>query len=144
MGNFKQYMKDNADIEKSLAKLPKAHRKLLYGFHIKLEPGNTLPGDDGHVGVIMTSPRKQIKVASPWNYPREFALLHEIGHLVWAVIMTPKLKKEWSGVCKLHSGRKKNESDEENFCHAYSARYVKNPPVVHHHEAWRKFIEDLP
>jgi len=138
-------MKDNADIENSLAKLPKSHRELVHGFHIKLEPGNTLPGDDGHVGVIMTSPKRQIKVASPWNYPREFALLHEVGHLVFEkFVRGTELEKEWKDICKKNPNRKKDEPDEENFCHAYAARYVKHPPVTHHHEEWRKFIDSLP
>jgi hypothetical protein len=139
--NFKQYMKDNSDIEKSLAKLPEAHRKLVDGFHIKLEPGNTLRGDNGHVGVIMTNPKRQIKVASPWNYPREFALLHEVGHLVFEKwVRGTKLEKEWKKICKLNPNRKKDESDEENWCHSYSNHFVKHKVITHTHPEWEAYF----
>jgi hypothetical protein len=145
MAEFKQYMKNNDDIEESLKKIPKAHRALVHGFKINLEPTNTLHGDDGHVGVIMTDPHKEIRVASPWNYPREFAFLHEVGHLVYEKYVRGKdLEKEWSKIVKLNHGRKKEEPDEENFSHAYAAYYCKHPPVTHHNEEWRKFIKNLP
>ena len=145
MSEFKQYMKNNEDIENSLKKLPKGHRALVHGFKINLEPANTLKGDDGHVGVIMTDPHKEIRVASPWNYPREFAFLHEVGHLVYEnFVRGENLEKEWAEICKQNPHRKKDEPDEENFCHSYAAFYCKHPPVVHYHPAWRKFIKNLP
>ena len=135
-------MKDNADIEDSLAKLPKGHRKLVHGFHIKLEPGNTLHGDDGHVGVVMTSPKKQIKVAAPFNYGREFTLLHEAAHIIWQVyVKGTKWEKEWSQVCKLNKNRKKDEPDEENWCHAYSNHFVKHKIVTHTCPEWDDYME---
>lgn len=138
-------MKDNADIEKSLAKIPKGHRELVHGFHIKLEPGNTLHGDDGHVGIIMTNPKRQIKVASPWNYPREFALLHEVGHLVFEkFVRGTDLEKQWKKICANTKDKKKNEPPEELFCHAYANTYCKHQVVIHTHPEWEKFIKDLP
>ena len=134
-------MKDNADIEEALAKLPKAVRKLVAGFHIKLEPGNTLHGDDGHVGVIMTHPKKQIKVAAPWNYGRAFALYHEVGHLVFAAhVKGTKWEEEWKSVCKKNPNRKKDEPDEENWCHSFSNHFIKHKVLTHTHPAWEDYF----
>ncbi len=140
MENFKRYMKDNADIEKSLSKLPTAHRNLVHGFQINLEPNNTLPGDDSHVGVIMTHPKKQIKVASPWNYPREFAFLHEVAHLVYEkYVRGQKWEKEWNSVCKQNENRKKDEPNEENWCHGYANHFVKHKVLTHTSPEWESY-----
>lgn len=138
-------MQDGEDAKKSLSKLPKSHQQLANGFEIVFEPANTLQGDEAHVGVIMTSPKRQIRVASPWRYGREFAFLHEIGHLVWAkYVKGTDLEKEWSRVVKLNPHRKKEEPDEENHSHAYANTYIKNKMVIHTHPAWDKFIRSLP
>ena len=142
MESFKQYMRDNTDVEKSLAKLPKAFRKLVDGFHIKLVDGHTLPGDKDHVGVITTEPKRQIKIACPWNYPREFALFHEVGHLAFEkYVRGTKWEEEWKLTCKKNLHRKKQEPDEENWCHAFSNHFVKNKVVLHTHPEWEKYFK---
>lgn len=138
-------MTDEADIQKSLNKLPKAHKELAKGFKIVLEPNNTLKGDKGHVGVIMTHPSPQIRVASPWNYPREFAFLHEVAHLVYEkYIRGTPLEQEWNAICARTKDKKKGEPPEELFCHAYANRYCNNQVVIHDHEEWNNFIDALP
>ncbi len=137
-------MKDNEDVEKALAKLPKGHRELVKGFKVVFEPNNTLKGDKGHVGVIMTSPKRQIKVASPWNYGRGFCFLHEVGHLVWEKFMSDELRKKWKAICSRTKEKKKDEPPEELFCHAYANTYANQQIVIHTHPEWEKFIKNLP
>lgn len=138
-------MDEESDVEKTLSKLPKAHRELVKGFKITFEPGNTLKGDKGHVGVIQTDPKPEIRVASPWNYGREFTFLHEVGHLVYEKYVrgTP-LEKQWAAICKRTKNKKPGEPPEENFCHAYGNEYGKNQVVIHTHPEWSKFIRKLP
>jgi hypothetical protein len=138
-------MTEDGDVEKSLAKLPDSHRALVQGFKIEFEPHNTLKGDAGHVGVIMTHPRKLIKVASPWNYGREFALLHEVGHLVYEkYVRGTDLEKMWEKIAGSVEHKKKNEPPEELFCHAYANFYAKHKITIHDHDAWNEFIGRLP
>ena len=145
MLNFRLFVEKSGEVEESLKKLPKGHRDLVRGVAVQFEPSHTLKGDDDHVGVIMASPKKQIKIATPWNYSRSFVLYHEIGHLVWERFVrgTP-LEKEWERVAKQNKDRKKNEPPIENFCHAYGAYYSTHPPATHNHPAWREFIRELP
>lgn len=144
MKSFKKYIKDYEDVEKSINQLPKKFRKLAHGFHIKLEPGHTLPGDNSHVGVVMTNPKNQIKLATPWNYPREFTFFHEIGHLVFEkYVRGTDLEKKWKELCSKTKDKKKDEPPEELFCHAFAATYCKYPPKIHYHDEWVKFIKAL-
>ena len=133
---------EDKDIKETLSKLPTHHRKLVQGYKIIFEPDSTLKNDDKHVGVITSKP-KEIRVASPWNYGRGFAFLHEIGHLVWEKFIKGKKEKEWSGLCKKVKDKKKGEPEEELFCHAYASTYCKYPPKLHHHESWERFIKTL-
>lgn len=144
MGSFKNFIEENGDINKSLSKLPEAHRRLVKGYKIKFEPHNTLKGDDGHVGMIINKPNKVIRIASPWNYGREWALLHEIGHLVWAAFIkgTP-FEQQWDHIAQNTKHKKKDENAEELFCHGYADCYCKNKIVIHHHPEWEQFIKSL-
>lgn len=140
MKGFKKWVTEDDDVKATLAKIPKSHQKLVKGFKIVFEPRNTLEGDDGHVGMVINKPKKMIRIASPWNYGREFTLLHEVAHLVWAVFMTPELKKEWGAITKRTKDKKKDENEEELFCHSYANTYAKNKVTIHDHAEWDKFI----
>ena len=97
--NFKTFLEseERKNVEKLLLKLPKGHRALLDGYKFKFTPGNTLNGDNQHIGYIH---KDKVVVAAPWNYSRGFTTLHEIAHLVWEYAMTLKIKKEWSALLK--------------------------------------------
>jgi hypothetical protein len=140
--DFSQFLleaeEEERNIKAMLKKLPKKHADLMKGFKFKYVPGNTLKGDDEHIGLIKG---KTVTVAGPWNYGREFTTLHEIGHMVWEKLMTPELKKAWTA-CAKKNKKQNQDNDEENFCMAYAACYTKHPPLTHHHEAWVDFIKN--
>ncbi len=139
--NFRQFFLEAEEEEKNvvamLKKLPKQHKALVKGFKFRYVPGNTLKGDEEHIGVI---DKDKITVASPWNYGREFTTLHEIAHMVWEKLMTPELKKAWSKVVKRNPRRQK-QNDEELFCMAYACTYAKHKILVHYCPAWEDFIK---
>ena len=133
---------EQGDIEKTLSKIPLSHRKLVQGYDWKLQGGNTLKGDGEHIGYVDRM-NKQIAVAAPWNYGREFAILHEIAHQVWEQL--PKeIKKAWFHVVANTKGKKQDQNPEELFCMAYANQYVKNKIVIHDHPEWKAFIAELP
>jgi hypothetical protein len=140
---FEAYMdEEKADIERTLAKLPPSHAALVKGYNWKFHSGNTLAGDNQHVGYIDDN-NKEIAVAAPYNYGREFTILHEIAHKVYAHFLTPQLKHEWSKIVARTNHPQKQE-DEELFCHAFASAYVKHPPLTHAHKEWMDFIRRLP
>ena len=143
--NFKSFLTDseNKDVEKTLAKLPKAHRDFVSKYKISFQGGCTLKGDGDHIGEV-DDVKKRIIVAAPWNYPREFCLLHEIAHLVWGKFVSDEQKKTWKDLCK-KTKLKKNarQNEEELFCQGYAATYCKRPPTDYFHEEWVKFIKSL-
>jgi hypothetical protein len=148
--NFIQFFNESEEEEKNvlatIKKLPKKHQKLLHGYKFKYTPGNTLKGDDQHIGYIHNY---KIVVAAPWNYSREFTTLHEIAHLIYEYIMTTELKKEWE---KLFKKEKINmtkcsaldQNSEEIFCMVYAATYAKHPPKTYMNKNWQSFIKRLP
>lgn len=142
MDGFKLYLEneEKENVKAMISKLPKGHQKLLKGYKFTYTPGNTLKGDDDHIGYIH---KDKIVVAAPWNYGREFTTLHEIAHLVWEYKMTPKLKKEWSVAVKKNPRRQK-QNDEELFAMAYACHYAKHKIKVHDCPAWHEFMEKLP
>lgn len=142
MDGFKLFLEneESENVKKMISKLPKGHQKLLDGYKFKYTPGNTLKGDDEHIGYIH---KDKIVVAAPWNYGREFTTLHEIAHLVWEYKMTPKLKKEWSACVKKNPIRQK-QNDEELFAMAYACHYAKHKIKVHDCPAWHEFMKNLP
>ncbi len=147
MKSFAEYLfeREKSEEEKNLlhtlGKLPKAHAALVKGYKWSFQDGNTLDGDDKHVGVI-DDKKKKITVAAPWNYGREFTALHEIAHRVWEKYMTKELRAEWSKVVKKNKDRMK-QNDEELFCMAYANAYANQQVVVHTHPAWEKFVKSL-
>jgi hypothetical protein len=145
MGNFKTWLEGNeqADVRKTIAKLPKRHQALVKGYHISFEGGNTMKGDGEHIGLVQDSPRKSIVVAAPWNYGREYALLHEVAHLVWATFMNEQMKQHWQELVN-HTKDKQHQNAEELFCMAYANHYANNKIVIHTHPEWEQFIAKLP
>lgn len=146
--SFKHYLKESEDsykeeINKTLKKLPKKHAALIKSFKYEFHGGNTLKNDNEHVGLIDTK-KKKIIIASPWNYGREWTLLHELGHMIYATL-DKKLKNEWENIVKKTKMRKEDRQNaEELFCHSYSCYYVKNKITKFDHPKWHEFIKNLP
>lgn len=146
MGHFKDFVESNdSDARASIRKLPKSHRALVRGFSLNFHPSGTLKGDEGHIGKVEELPnKKNITVASPWYYPREFALLHEIAHLVYAKYLKgTDREKKWNALCMKTKGKVK-QNCEEIFCHTYANYYSHNQVVKHDHESLEEFIKKLP
>lgn len=144
MESFKVFVENfEKDVEDTLKKIPEKYRDLVKGYKFKTENGGTLKSYPDSVGLVSIEGKDKIlKTAAPHSYSREFVLLHELGHLIWAKL-DKKLKEKWNKIVKLNKERLK-QSPEENFCHAFSATYSKHPPTTHHHPEWIKFIKNLP
>lgn len=130
------------DIKRLLEKIPKAHAALVKGYRWKFQAGNTLHGDSEHVGFI-DNKTKEIVVAGPWNYGREFTVLHEIGHKVYD-LLDRNTKLTWDKIVKntkMKPGDR--QPPQELFCHAYAATYTKRPPVSYCHPNWIRFIRTI-
>lgn len=152
MKNFKTFIesKEKEDVSQIIAKLPKNHQKLLNGYKFKYTPGNTLEGDDEHIGYIH---KDKIVVAAPWHYSRSFTTLHEIAHLVYEKLVSNDLKTKWKKIIKetikeqIDKNKKSSnalkQNDEELFCMAYAATYAKHPPATYLNEKWQDFIHKL-
>lgn len=153
MENFKVFLEneEQKNVKMTIAKLPKTHQKLLNGYKFTYTPGNTLKGDDNHIGYIH---KDKIVVAAPWNYSREMVTLHEIAHLVYEYLMTSKLRKEWSDLMKSTKEDQKNkqkkicrnaidQDDEELFAMSYAATYAKHPPKTYLNPKWQDFIKKI-
>lgn len=140
---FFETTEEDKNIKNTLKKVPKKHAELIKKYTFEFLKGNTLKGDDQHIGLIDPF-KKKITIAGPWNYGREFTLLHELAHKVWENFMDEKSKKEWSRlVKKVPKKERLDQDDEEMFCHAYANTYVQNKIVIHHHPDWEKFIKKL-
>jgi hypothetical protein len=144
---FKQFMQDQMgeeknDIARTLRKLPPKHQELVQGYRWKFHGGNTLNGDDEHIG-YMDDHEKEIAIASPWNYGREFAVLHEIAHRVWETLVPDQMKRIWAQIVS-QTKEKQDQSPEELFSMAYASTYAKNKISIHDHPQWEKFIRSLP
>lgn len=115
---------EDKDILKTLSNLPSDHSDLIKGYRVKLVSGNTLDNDDEHIGYMDKSP-KEIVVASPWNYGREFTLLHEIGHRVWENLDNSQ-RQEWGKLVKQNkdSSKEFDQSEEELFCMIYAQHFT--------------------
>ena len=152
--NFRTFLEseEERNVHKLLSRLPKGHRALLDGYKFRYTPGNTLNGDNQHIGYIH---KDKIVVAAPWNYSRSFTTLHEIAHLVYEYLMTKKLKKEWSElvektkqaqIAKFDTKEQKkalDQEDEEIFSMAYAATYSHHAPVIWCNDEWSDFIKGL-
>lgn len=152
MNEFKLFLEseEEKDVNSLLAKLPKKHQKLMDGFKFTFTPGNTLKGDKEHIGYIH---KNKVVVAAPFHYSRSMVAAHEIAHQVFEKLMTPSLKKAWSSLLKktmpeqIKAQPKQNQSalkqdDEEIFCMAYGATYVKHSPATYLNPEWQDFINN--
>ena len=150
---FRQFLEtsymdeEKQDVQKTLAKLPPSHAALVNGFQWKFHAGNTLDGDTQHVG-YMDSGNREIAVAAPYNYGREFTILHEIAHRVWEH-MNSNLKRHWNQLAQDMTDHQKqdksvNQEPEEKFCMAYAQHYAKNKLVKFANPKWDQFIAQLP
>jgi hypothetical protein len=146
MLTFRTFLENEEEknLQQMLGKLPQSHRSLVKGFDFKFHSGNTLDGDDEHVG-YMDDKGKEIGVAAPWNYGREFTILHEIGHRVWERL-PDQIKKAWFKIVQQTKRTKKeqHQNDEELFSMAYAATYSKHPPTTFAIPTWIQFIKNLP
>lgn len=148
MMNFKQYMKessDDEDVSKTLSKIPKSHSDLVRGYKIVFQPGNCLKGDDKHIGLI-DEKNKTITIASPWNYGREYTLLHEVAHAVWKFLLSKKNKNEWKRLLEQEREKGKphiRQNHEEIFCMTYAQYYAKNKLKKFDHPVLVNFISSL-
>lgn len=146
MDSFRDYVEgdeEHADVHKTLDRIPGAHRRLVQGYTISFQGGNTLQGDGEHVGVIQTHPEPHITIAAPWRYSRELTVLHEVGHLVWAQLPQDK-KREWEDLVRstpMKDGTR--QPAEELFSMAYGAAYSKHPPVTYYKREWVRFIRSV-
>jgi hypothetical protein len=145
---FEQFLLESeqeykSDIKNTLNKIPKSHAALVGGFKYEFQNTNTMKYDGDHIGLVDMK-NKKIIIASPWNYGREYTLLHELAHMVWAKFMTKDLIKNWSKVVKNTKEEKQKQNDEELFCMAYANYYAKNKIVIHTHDTWADFIKNLP
>jgi hypothetical protein len=140
MNGFKLFVEAQTEEEKNvqalIKKLPKGHQKLLKGYKFKYQGGNTLKGDDGHIGVIF---KDKITVAAPWNYGREFTTLHEIAHLVFEYLCTKKWKDEWNKIANKNP-KQNQDNNEENFAMAYACHFAKHKIKVHDHPTWEDYM----
>ena len=133
--------KEAEDLASSLNKIPKAHKKLLRDYDISFQGDNTLKDGGDNIGENDLDAKK-IVISAPWNYGREFALLHEIGHMVWDQLLCPHHKEKWKKIAKATKGTIK-QNTEELFCHAYANTYAKNQIAIHTHPKWETFIKEL-
>lgn len=144
---FKIFLENIEDIEKTLNKIPKEHADLIRGYKIKFEPNNSLQGDDQHIGII-DEKEKTITIAAPWNYSREYTLLHEIAHAVWKFIVSKEKKTEWSDLLKKTKTNKEikknlDQNDEEIFCMVYAQHYAKNKLTKYDYQKLENFISKI-
>ena len=143
---------EKRDVLKTVGKLPPTHRNLIKGFDWKFQGGNTLSGDDQHVG-YMDNYEKEIAVAAPWNYSREFTILHEIAHTVWERLPN-QLKHQWAAIIQKTKHQQAannpdnkdclNQNPEELFCMSYASFYAKHKVATYNHPEWMNFIKNLP
>lgn len=144
MDTFENFIHEDKAVKETIARLPKSHRALVKGYDIRFEPGNTLKDDPGHVGrVYIGGKDKTITISSPWNYGREFTLLHEIGHFVYnALVINTKWENVWNKIYKSEPGPKK-EGSEEAFCHNYANFHAKTKVSKFDLKPWIKFMGEF-
>jgi hypothetical protein len=149
--NFKEYVNlnesagDGEDAKKTLRRLPKRHSDLVRGYRIIFQPSNSLKGDDKHIGFI-DEKDKTITVASPWNYGREYTLLHEVGHAVWKFLVSKEKREDWSRILapvKAKNKKDLDQNDEEIFCMIYAQVHAKNKMKKFDHEELERFVSKI-
>lgn len=133
------------DIEKTLSKIPENHRNLIKDYKISFQQSNSLHRDEKHIGVI-DEKNKTITIAAPWNYGREFTLLHEIAHAVWKYLVSEQKKEEWSRLFKEAKSKNKkdlSQNEEEIFCMTYAQYYAKNKLKKFDHKNLLEFVSKI-
>lgn len=152
---FKDYLilkeHEDRDVKRTLEKIPKKHSDLVRDYKIVFQKSNTLKGDKNHIGLI-DEKEKTITIAAPWNFSREFTILHEIAHAVYAK-MEEKAKEQWSQIIKnnIKNQIKKNpqakdslkQNPEEIFCNCYANFYCKHKNSTYENPNWKDFIEKI-
>jgi hypothetical protein len=136
---FEQTQEQEKNLKATLAKLPKKFSDLIKGYKFKWHNDNTLRGDDQHIGIINPI-KKMVTIASPFNYGREYVLLHEIGHKVFENFMTKELLDEWREILK-KTKHKLKQDEEELWCMNFSNHFAENKIVVHTHPEWEKYMK---
>ena len=148
--NFKQWVfneqkKQEIDVSKTLAKLPKKHQKLIKDYKIVFQPHHSLQGDNTHIGFI-DEKNKIITVAAPWNYGREYTLLHEVGHAVWKYLVSEEKKEEWKKILRKEKQKDKKSLDQEQeeiFCMVYAQHYAKNKLEKYNKKSLIDFVSQI-
>jgi len=128
---------EEKNVKATLKKIPKEHAALIKGFNLKFTPNNTLKNDKKHIGFIH---KKNIVVAAPYNYGREFTLLHEIAHMVWEKLVSKELKEKWNNLYKKYK-KKLGQNSEEIFCMIYSNIYVRHKLETYDNKELEDFIK---
>lgn len=153
--NFKLFLENtenySKDVKITLKRIPKKHYDLIKKYTIEFEPNNTLKGDSDHIGLI-DEKNKKIKIAAPWNFSREFTILHEIAHAVYRELDKLK-KKKWKDIVKKNTNKQIKENPqaknslkqnaEEIFCHCYANFYAKHKNSTYNNKQWMNFIKSI-
>ena len=146
---FRQFIAEGSegekDIKKTLGRIPAEHRELVKDYKFVFQPTNCLRGDNKHIGLI-DEKNKTITIAAPWNYGREYTLLHEVGHAVWKYILDEEKRADWKKLLRPIKKRNKrdlNQDDEEIFCMAYAQAYAKNGLEKYDHDELVDFVRGL-
>ena len=129
---------EKKNVNATLEKIPKKHASLVKGFSLKFTPNNTLNGDKNHIGYIY---KNDIEVAAPYNYGREFTLLHEIAHMIWEKLLSKENKKEWTELYQKYKKELKQNA-EEIFCMVYANTYVKHKLKTYDKPDLENFIKN--
>lgn len=145
MKRFLEFLTEATEEEKNikttLSKVPQSHSDLIKGYKYRWQSGNTLKGDDGHIGIINPN-TKTITIAAPWNYGREYTLLHELAHKVWEAFIPIPMKKVWIQIVK-RTKHKMQQNAEELWAMAYANHFAKNKILIHTHKEWEEFVEKV-
>ena len=128
---------EEKNVKATLKKIPKEHAALIKDFNLKFTPNNTLKNDKNHIGFIH---KKNIVVAAPYNYGREFTLLHEIAHMVWEKLVSKELKIKWNNLYKKYK-KKLKQNSEEIFCMVYANIYVRHKLETYDNKELEDFIK---
>lgn len=147
---FKEFIKNSADFQKTINKIPKKHYNLIKDYNIKFESGDVVSNDKNYIGII-DEKNKIIKISCPWYYSREFTFLHEIAHSVWKHILSDDNVKNWKQICKKYNIKniskeaKKSleQNSEEIFCMAYANFYTKHKLKTYDSKLFDNFIKSL-
>jgi hypothetical protein len=132
----------DGDLKHTLQKIPQKHRDLTHGYRFKYQGGNVLKGDKEHIGSV--DPDNQtITIAAPWNYGREYTILHEIAHIVWSKL-TKSQQEEWKQIIKNTKIKKGDrQAPEELWAMAYANYFAKNKIVKFTHDSWVNFVKKI-